>query len=657
MKKCKKISIFFAAVLILSTFTLTAQIKNVKADPSFAEQLAYAILENSSDLISAQYTDSDSQNRQAAILESFGHIIPDHGDNFILLSTGIAGANPVTRYELDPGSERGTWFGSQYYQPYDRATLTMQLQVPLYMHYLNYNLQFFTTEYPDYQHSGYNDKVRITVVSPSQGTTTHILDVDEHGGDFVYDSGDYPLEGTGYDVYATSGNPDGVDWLSTTPEPGGEDAGASAHTSREHPVSPNEIVTVTIDIVDDGDNQFDSSVYIDYLRFSGEARTDIVSRKEVLDLNGGEVEPGDQLEYSVTISNIGDADQADNPGFEFEDIIPENTEYVVGSADIKSSTGDPGTISFDGSKITWDGGLDAYHSVVLSFKVQLNSSLVNGTIISNQGVVNWDSNEDGSNDAVELTDDPTYDDGIDQDGDGETNDDDPTIVEVVSFEVPMSLTEDFSDDETGEKASQSFEEISWFETTTVQTQSNFEVAGDYHYSTQKSFKTKLRSTDNMQYWNYSFGLLNSELDSWEAWFACGNMSAESNLILDFKTNDGTSITTIKLDYERIDSETSSSHAVKLYYKDNSGIWKALNSNFEGGYLYNGWYKLRLKQNDTGKINFSLYQNGFGLVESIIDNTISNSLSALQRVEWSSTTNPTVCPIFFWDEHKVGLNSL
>ena len=79
----------------------------------------------------------------------------------------------------------------------------------------------------------------------------------------------------------------------------------------------------------------------------------------------------------------------------------------------------------------------------------INSSLANGAEISNQGTVYWDTNENGTNDATELTDDPVVDDGVDLDGDGETDDDDPTNIVVFAYEPPSMLTEDFSDDTPG----------------------------------------------------------------------------------------------------------------------------------------------------------------------------------------------------------------
>ncbi|GAI07747.1 unnamed protein product [marine sediment metagenome] len=74
-------------------------------------------------------------------------------------------------------------------------------------------------------------------------------------------------------------------------------------------------------------------------------------------------------------------------------------------------------------------------------------------------------------------------------------------------------------------------------------------------------------------------------------------------------------------------------------------------------MYNGWYKLRLEINDTNYINYSLYQNGIELVDSTKDSDLGPSFSNVASIEWSSTKIPVVCPMFFWDEHKIGIAAL
>jgi len=648
----KTIATIIGLVLFLSNIVLIYPLERVVAGSYNGEDLALAILHNSSWLISSSYTDTDpSGHRQAAVLSSLGVMQPTDNDTFALLSTGIAGVNIITTNQEEPGDERGTWFsGGKYGYPRDEATLTMTLQVPPYMHYLYYDVQFFSAEYPEYVGTQYNDKLTITVDSPSKGTSTYIFDV--NSGYFVLDSNNIP--GTGFDVFATSGNPNNVDLLDRTPRTPGADAGASDLLQiggLSHPVSPNEQITVTIDIKDAGDNLFDSGAFIDNLRFSGYAKTEIVARKTVEDLNGGSPECGDTLKYHVTISNTGTADQNNNPGNEFEDVLPENTTYVPGSA-----TASSGTINYDSinKKITWDGGVPAESSVIIEFQVTVDNGLKNGTIISNQGTVFWDSDEDGTNDATELTDDPYVDDGIDLDGDGDTDDDDPTNITVVTFEPPPYVTEDFSDDTPGENATQSYLGRNWFKTSNGETGNNFEVASSYHYSTVKSFKTKLRSSGGIQYWNYSLSNLSSDITWWEVWFTCGNNSEYSDLHLNFKNNNDVDIAKLKFEYVHQGTQEPTDWVLELHYWDPVSGWTRLNSDYPGGYLYNDWYKIRIERNGENQITYLLNRSSVGVVDSATGGQLSASFSNLDRVEFSSTVNPVVCPMFFWDEHSIGL---
>lgn len=641
----------FVITVIFAFMIFTSE--HASAGSYDGEDLALAILKDESSLVNSFYTDNDqSGHRQAIVLSSLGTMIPTHNNTFALFSTGIAGSNPVTTNAENPGDERGTWFRNKYGHPRDYATLTMTLQVPLYMHYLYYDVQFFSAEWPEYIGTKYNDKLTVTVDSPSQGISEYMFDV--NSGYFVLDSHD--IKGTGFDIFALSGNPSTVDLVDTTPRIPGADAGASDLIpigGVTHPVSPNEQVTVTIKIKDNGDNLFDSAAFIDNLRFSGHAKTDIIVRKTVEDLNGGETKCNDTLRYRITISNTGSADQNDNPGNEFEDYLPENTTYVAGSV-----FSEYGTISYDSgeNKIIWNGNVPAETSRILEFKVTINQSLENGVIISNQGTVYWDSNEDGTNDATELTDDAYIDDGIDQDGDGETDDDDPTDITVFAFDYPAYVTEDFSDDTPGGKATQLYLSHKWFETQeNAVCGSCFEVAPSYHYSSARSFKTKLRQSDGPQYWDYSLSSLNGTMIWWEIWFACGDTSEEYDLYFNLQNDYGQDIAKIRFKY--VNSGTKPMDWVlALYYYDPTSGWSRLNSPYNGGYLRNNWYKLRIEENGTSSIDYTLSMTDVGVVDYEVGGQLSVSFSDFERVKWFSTTNPdpAVCPMFFWDEHKIGL---
>jgi len=641
----KKIPREFGLMILISLlifiFIVIGYSENAKAGSYDGKDLALAILVNESTLVSSSYTDADaSGHRQGIVLSSLGTMLPRHGSNFTLLSSGVAGYVPVTTDEENPGDERGSWFaGGKKGYPRDEATLTLILDVPPFMHYLYYDIQFFSAEAPEYIGTQYNDKITVTVDSPSQGVTTYVIDV--NSGDFVLWSNDIP--GSGFNIFAQSGYPGGVDIVDTTLRIPGADAGATALVTREHPVSPYEQITVTFNMKDSGDNLFDSAAFIDNLMFSGYAIPNITARKTVQDLNGEPTEAGDNIRYIVTITNIGDADQGNNPGNEFEDIIPYNTTYLGDSI-----TATSGIINYieEENKIIWNGGVPAMSSVALTFDVTVNTSVINGTIISNQGVVYWDSNENGINDATELTDDPTT----------TELDHDPTNITVISFEPPSTVTEYFSDDSAGGKATQSYFGRNWFETNEGSLGSIFEVVSSYHYSTSKAFKTKIRSSGGTLYWNYSLSELDSDMIWWEVWFACGNSSEPSNLQLDFKNIYGSTIAIIKFEYIQAGIQSPTDWVLELYYWDPTTGWNRLYSDYTGGYLFNGWYKLRLERNGESFIDYSLNKSGIGMVDFKIGNQLGSPFENLARVEWTNSRNPIVCPMFFWDEHKLGLTT-
>jgi len=658
-----KAVMLFIAFLLVGIFIVIAT-NTVHAGSSNGENFARAVLANESWLIDSSYTDTDEYGtRQAMVLSSLGTMSPTNGNSFLLISTGIAGSTPATTNEWNPGDERGSWFdGGKTGYPRDEATLIMTLQVPEFMHYLYYDVQFFSSEYPEWVGSVYNDKLTVTVNSPSYGSTSYVFDV--NSGYFVLESDGLP--GTGFDLYATSGYPGGVDWVGTNYIAGAADAGASDLIpigGSTHPVSPLEIITVTINIKDTGDNVLDSAAFIDNLMFTGYAKADIVARKTVQDLNGDDVKQGDTLKYTVTISNTGGALQRDNPGYEFEDSIPNNCTYVSGS--VTATSGTVQYLSGD-DKVVWDGSIDPESSVSLTFQVMVNGSLSNSSLIRNQGTVYWD--DDGSypfdNEAIELTDDPHSDDGIDSDGDGETDDDDPTDLYVFCFEAPTEVTEGFSDDERESAAEQSYMGRMWFNTSYESGESNFEVVDGYFDDTPKSFKTKMRYAGSPQYWYYNITSLEGCLSAWEIDFKCGNATEQSELIADFVNSDGQSIAKLKFSYVHEGLNNPVDWVVKLsYWSPSISNWKEFNTDTQG-YLFNHWYNLRIEINDEFHITYILTKKDVGPIDSVQDLSLEELIttyvpgsldSNLAYIKWENSLNPVVCPMFFWDDLRLELN--
>ncbi|RLF56889.1 MAG: hypothetical protein DRN27_08870, partial [Thermoplasmata archaeon] len=100
------------------------------------------------------------------------------------------------------------------------------------------------------------------------------------------------------------------------------------------------------------------------------------------------------------------------------------------------------------------------------------------------------------------------------------------------------------------------------------------------------------------------------------------------------------------------------YILKIYYQNPSSVWVPLVSDHPGGYLLNGWYKIKLEINQTDNINYILYQNGVGQVDNKQAGALNAlSFSGLTSVAWSSTKNPVVCPMFLWDEHKIEIRPL
>ena len=95
----------------------------------------------------------------------------------------------------------------------------------------------------------------------------------------------------------------------------------------------------------------------------------------------GDVTPGDQLDYTLTISNTGDMDAT---GVEVNDSIPANTT-AVGNAAASSGTVD----TQDPVKVT-GMSVPAGGSATVTFSVTVNAGTPSGTVISNMGSATYD---------------------------------------------------------------------------------------------------------------------------------------------------------------------------------------------------------------------------------------------------------------------------
>ncbi len=130
----------------------------------------------------------------------------------------------------------------------------------------------------------------------------------------------------------------------------------------------------------------------------------IDATKTVIDLNGGEVYPGDILQYTVTLINTS----APVTGVVFTDTVPIQTTYVNGTlSSTQGTTNDSGRPTLRVNV----GSMTTGQTVSITFEARVLAGTAHGVVISNQGSV--DSNQ--------TVPEPTDVDGNDKNGDQPTD--------------------------------------------------------------------------------------------------------------------------------------------------------------------------------------------------------------------------------------------
>lgn len=114
----------------------------------------------------------------------------------------------------------------------------------------------------------------------------------------------------------------------------------------------------------------------------------------------GTFTPGGTVTYTVVLTNTGNTTQQDNPGDEFTDVLPASLTLVSANASSGTATATVGT-----NTVTWDGSIAPGGSVTITITSTLNAG-TNGSMVSNQGSISFDSDVNGTNNASAVTDDP-----------------------------------------------------------------------------------------------------------------------------------------------------------------------------------------------------------------------------------------------------------
>nr|HRC85135.1 IPTL-CTERM sorting domain-containing protein [Thermoanaerobaculia bacterium] len=127
----------------------------------------------------------------------------------------------------------------------------------------------------------------------------------------------------------------------------------------------------------------------------------------------GQFQPGGAITYTVVIFNNSSAAQLDNPGDEFTDVLPADLTLVSASAT-------SGTATTAGNTVMWNGSVPGLSSVTITIDATINNTVVAGTTITNQGMVHYDADGNGTNETTGSTDDPAT-----------TEEGDPTSIVVI----------------------------------------------------------------------------------------------------------------------------------------------------------------------------------------------------------------------------------
>jgi hypothetical protein len=110
---------------------------------------------------------------------------------------------------------------------------------------------------------------------------------------------------------------------------------------------------------------------------------------------------GGSITYVIVLSNSSTSAQFDNPGNEFTDVLPPSLTLVSANATSGAATPNLGTNS-----VTWNGSIAGSSAITITITATINN-VADGTGVSNQGTINYDSDGNGTNESSRMTDDPS----------------------------------------------------------------------------------------------------------------------------------------------------------------------------------------------------------------------------------------------------------
>ncbi len=232
-----------------------------------SDPLAYASsLELCEQVIQA--TRSDVMDvRSQNILPAYGDTyVPLSGENFVVLSTGIAiDANDPNFVDQDlsfaVSSPRPEPLAGQSADVQDISSLTLDIQVPSNAKSFSFDFNFMSIEFPEFVGLGFDDT--FLAILESEAFTGNVS-FDSMGNRVSINVGFFNVCDPSLNLVCTGGD----DLLGTGFGPGAvNEGGGTGWLTTTAPVVPGEKIKLTFLIFDDGDNILNSAVLIDSFRW------------------------------------------------------------------------------------------------------------------------------------------------------------------------------------------------------------------------------------------------------------------------------------------------------------------------------------------------------------------------------------------------------
>jgi glucose/arabinose dehydrogenase len=126
----------------------------------------------------------------------------------------------------------------------------------------------------------------------------------------------------------------------------------------------------------------------------------IIAANSLTDSNGGRLQPGDAVQYTIRLENVGRAIQPNNPGWEFWNALNPDTLELLGA---KASAGQI-IAQLDTHLTRWNGEIPPGGVVAITIQARLRSGVTG--VVCNQGVVRYDADRNGDNETRVRTDNP-----------------------------------------------------------------------------------------------------------------------------------------------------------------------------------------------------------------------------------------------------------